>query len=266
MAELFEQPVEDSSRAPAAQAGRRVGVVVNANLWQTFDYLWPEQMGEPTLGQRMHVPFGRGNRRNLAFVVEVNRTGDAGGHALKVVSDVIDQQSHFDPTLWKLAQWMSHYYMTPLGMVLAAMIPSAVGRHAARNETVAFLTSHHNEWPASLGVRQRKVLDELYEARKQGIEPLTMEALVAHSGGGRETVQRLAARNLIRLQTRAVQLPVLSDADAKAPFELNDDQEKVMRELEGNSGFSVTLLHGVTGSGKTEIYVRAIQRVIAQGM
>ncbi len=294
MAELFEQPAEPSP-PPAPQAGRRVGVVVNANLWQTFDYLWPEPLGQPQVGQRVRLPFGRGNRKSLAFVVDIDRAGDAGGHALKAVAEVIDPLSHFDPVLWKLASWMSHYYMTPLGMVLAAMIPSAVGRHASRNEAVAFLTSHHADWPATLGARQKKVLDELYEARKQGIEPLTMESLVAHADCGRETIQRLAGRNLIRLETRPVQLPVLAEGENKDPFDLNDEQKKVMEELEpllcskpphpcpspakedgdsaqalargGGEGesFSVTLLHGVTGSGKTEVYVRAIRRVIEQG-
>ena len=239
MAEFFEQPPPEGSHAGttgagAGQAGRRISVVLNANLWQVFDYLWPEQLGQPQAGQRVHVPFGRGNRKNVAFVADTERSDDAGGHkhALKSVLEVVDPQSHFDATMWKLANWMSHYYMTPLGMVLAAMIPSAVGRHASRNETVVFLASERADWPASLGARQKRALDELYEARKQGIEPLTMEALLAHSGATRHSAARLEERKLVRTEVRAVQLAAMNDAEAKDPFDLNEEQKRVMEQLE----------------------------------
>ncbi len=263
---LFREPVEPPPAETQAPPGRVVGVAVNSNLWRTFDYLWPDELGAPQVGQRVRVPFGRGNRKTLAFVVETARAAPPGV-ALKAIDELVDAQTPFDEPLWKLGQWISRYYMTPPGMTLAAMVPSAVGRHATRTETVAYLSAEPDAWPDRLGGRQRRVLDELLEARKQGVEPLTLEQLQHHSGASRDTVRRLTARGLIRTDTRPVRLESLSDQAEGDPFDLNDEQKTVLTELSAKlrEGFSVTLLHGVTGSGKTEIYVRAIREVIAAG-
>jgi len=147
------------------------------------------------------------------------------------------------------------------------MVPTAVGKHAPRTETVVYLDSLPGDWPTSLGPRQRRVLDELLEARKQGAEPIVLQQLRRHSGAAGDTIRRLVGRKLIRAETRPVVLADPTDEAEGDPFELNDAQkiavDAVIRRLGG--GFAPLLLRGVTGSGKTEVYIQAIRSAIVDG-
>jgi len=265
MTKLFEDSDSTEATCTDRPPVAAVGVAVSAAVWGTFDYLYPAELGEPAAGQRVRVPFGRGGRKILGVVVDPQRMSTRG--KLKAIAEVVDPRPMFDESLLELGRWISEYYLTPLGIVYGAMVPSAVGQHAARSETVAYLRAERRDWPARLGGRQRRVLDELLEARKQGIEPLTLEGLMHHSGASRDTIKRLAGRELIRLDARPVTLEMLSEQPEGDPFDLNEDQQKVMAALAGklNGGFSATVLHGVTGSGKTEVYIRAIRRVSEAG-
>jgi primosomal protein N' (replication factor Y) len=261
---VSENP-SDAAAIPASAPPKVVRVAVSANVWGQFDYLWPADLGLAFVGQRVRAPFGRGNRKVLGFVTQMlDRSEQA---QLKAVSEALDDRPQLDSVLLNLGAWISHYYMAPLGMALGAMVPSAAGRHAPRTQEVAFLTSHHQQWDRTLGARQRRALDELWEARRQGVEPLAMEALLQHSGAGRQSLLRLQARGLVRLEQQPVCLPALSQESHPDPFPLNEQQQAVLEELRPRleGGFSVTLLHGVTGSGKTEVYVRAIRQVVAAG-
>ncbi len=267
MGKLFEQPELQPALQPDSlpAEGPVVEVAVNAHVWGGYNYLWPEALGQPVIGQRVRLPFGRGDRKRVGFVTDLS--GRDTGRKLKAVCEVIDRQSQLDPHLLELGRWISSYYLCPLGMTLAAMVPSAAGKAASKTERVVFLASEASNWPRSLGGKQRRILDELAEAKLQGVEPLSLKQLRLHAGASPDTIRRLDSRGLIRIESRPVQLPALADTQADPPFELNADQAKALAAIEPKLGgcFSATLLYGVTGSGKTEVYVRAIRHVIDSG-
>ncbi len=267
MAKLFEEPEHQPELPPDGLSadGPTVEVAVNAHVWGRYHYLWPEALGEPFIGQRVRLPFGRGDRKRVGFVTDL--ASGPVGRKLKAVAEIIDTESQLDPHLLELASWISSYYLCPLGMTLGAMVPAAAGKAAQKTERVVFSACEQADWPTSLGPKQRKILDELHEAKLQSVEPLSLKQLRTHAGATPDTIRRLDARGLIRIETRRVELPELDDAQAEAPFELNADQANALAAIEPKltDAFSATLLHGVTGSGKTEVYVRAIRNVIASG-
>ncbi|MFW6145786.1 MAG: replication restart helicase PriA [Planctomycetota bacterium] len=258
---LFDGETEQTPDTPATA----VGVAVAANVWGEYDYAWPAAWPAPQVGQRVRVPFGRGNRTTGGVVVRVGRPRTS--RALKHVAQVVDTTAHLDAGQLDLARWIADYYLTPLGMVLPAMIPSAVGKHPPKVETIVRLACDRDDWPRPLGVRQRQILDELLEARKQGLDAVPLEQLRRHSRAAADTIRRLLARKLITTATRPVVLEDLSDAVADDPVGLNGAQRAAVDAVVGRlgQGFAPLLLHGVTGSGKTEVYIRAIRAAIAGG-
>ncbi len=240
-----------------------------------FDYLAPaEFVGSPRPdrrlepGRRVRVPFGRGNRSVIGYCVAVG-TKATGGRKFKSVAGVLDRQALISPPMLRLARWMAEYYMCPLAQVLESIVPAGV-RHDAGTREVKLLIAAPNADARineiKLSPKQAAVMQYLVS----GDRPVTAKQLAAQARCTLAPINELRKKGLIvstieRLS--ADRLP--QDATPRQlAHELNPDQVQalaMLREALQAAEHQTILIHGVTGSGKTEVYIQAIEEVVRCG-
>jgi primosomal protein N' (replication factor Y) len=248
-----------------------VEVAVAAAVRGTFTYRVPPSLApEVALGQRVAVPFGR-SRRATGYVVGLPEAPPAGVE-LRDVLAVLDAFPPFTEKLVELIRWAEEYYLVPPGELLRAALPPGLNTRAGDVgptrrgiEFAAPADGAAAALPSLARARaQRAVLDYLLARGR-----IPLEELKAAFPRGRTAVKALAARGLVRLETET---PVARGGlgghawGGAPPPALTSAQAAAVEALQGALGsFQPFLLHGVTGSGKTEVYLQLIARVRAQG-
>ena len=220
-------------------------------LRRAFDYEVPQGMALPARGARVRARF---NNRTLVGVCVDRNPADAYADA-KPLLDVLDAECAITPELFDLAHWLSGYYHHPLGEVFATMLPSAAMRGAAFT------------WnPEEIWRRTAAPLPPIERAPRQ-------RALVAFldERGGWATGADIRARGFSSAMIAALEKKGAVEPGAR-PFQLEDppeltaEQRAVVQNFRENStGFAPTLVDGVTGSGKTEVYLQAMSDVLDRG-
>lgn len=264
---------------PNRADGTLVRVVVERGLDRPgagadgLTYAVPESLGTPTLGDRVEVPLGRGNRAVAGVVVDVGELcGEGLGVEVQVkpIRRIVGSRS--PPSIIELARWISRYYCCPLGMTLAAMVPAAVKKQAGRvtREVVS------RQVPTSdTGLKLTTKLAStwgLIVALPDSIFPLEPAELARRLGlASTRELTRLASIGLLRRERiegvrAAGWSPELPSGIESAPPTLTHDQASAVDAVVRTLGTPRThLVLGVTGSGKTEVYLRVIEEVIARG-
>ena len=230
----------------------RVSVAVPRPLAGSFDYLCHEPVA---VGARVRVPFGRGQVIGVVVAVAPDALDDG---SLKTVARVLDDAPLLDAPLLQLLHFAARYYQHPLGEVVQAALPKLLreGRAATRElqRSWRITAAGRAALAGRLGDKQAAVLTALSEGEQ--LEAALRAAHHCTAGWLRDLEKRGWTEACAHWQG-------LAAAPAAAPT-LNAEQTAALAALP-DSGFTATLLDGVTGSGKTEIYIRWIERLTADG-
>jgi primosomal protein N' (replication factor Y) len=273
---------EETERAPYRHIIR---VAFESAADMEFDYGVPDEIWPIRVGQRVEAPFGRKNKLEKGFCVEAEIPFEKSFAArdkelkLKTVKSVIDKEPLLNSELMGLAHWISSYYVCPLGQVLAAMVPAAVKKGAGvKTQQYVYLAIGEAEIEKTIeelrGKKQKQIIACLHERNAfDSDSAIELNTLIETVGCGREPARRLAEKQLLKIANKTIlkSLPAIPTGISIKPeghVLLNDDQQKALDSIKAqikSEKFGVTLLHGVTDSGKTELYIRAIRQVLQNG-
>ncbi|TAJ54520.1 MAG: primosomal protein N' [Nevskiaceae bacterium] len=236
-----------------------VAVALPAPLRRCFDYLVPPEL-RPCLppGVRVEVPFGR--RQLVGLVVSAPRQAEGGGYQYKPVSRVLDAAPLAPPDWLKLLLWAADYYQHPVGEVVAAALPAPLreGRPAiGRQARCLRLTEAGRRALAELPARAHR-----QHALLSALATADLQVPAGEASGFDAGVLR-----------RALEQAWVVEADPGSPIApmnkapaLTAAQQEALDALQAApAGFSVSLLEGVTGSGKTELYLRLAEQALRAG-
>jgi len=213
-------------------------------------------------GVRVRVPFGR--QRLIGVLMNMVDRSTLPASKLRAAFEVLDTEPVFDAHTFALLRWAADYYHHPIGEVFAAAMPAAVRQGRPLSEPVvhwALTEAGRAELSAPTDRRapKRRALLEWLDARGEAEEPQLREA-----GFGPEQWQALTERGF--LARHESQAPVAVPRPSASPVTLAPEQAEALQAITAALGrFEAHLLFGVTGSGKTEVYLRAIEAVLARG-
>tara|TARA_B100000927_G_scaffold51597_1_gene38510 strand:- start:2777 stop:5017 length:2241 start_codon:yes stop_codon:yes gene_type:complete len=239
----------------------------------TFSYTVPKGLSL-VAGQRVRIPLR--NRGAIGTVIAVEDLDISGlPYELKPIGGLVSKDPFLTPGLMKLASWISSFYLTPIESVFRTMLPKPSRGESEKRKTEKVVSLSDSFSSTALEgfsgrqVKQKKVLEYL---SSNGTESLAR--LTGALGFSRSSIKALEDKSYVTVGERIVTRDPLAEVEyvESKPLSLNEEQAEALkrvlasaREIEISGKVKPILLYGVTGSGKTEVYLQAIQKAIDAG-
>lgn len=252
-------------------------VILPLPLPGTFTYSVPQEMeGSILPGCRVTVPFG--NKKSYTALIMSLHRNEPEGYAVKPIAELLDDTPVVIESQTKLWEWISKYYLCPMGDIYKAAIPQGLkGEFRPRTEQrVRISPRYHDEKAIGLllqslsrAPRQRRLLDTYIKAAEpfsRNPNEISKHKLLEAAQVSPAIYRQLQERGIV--ETYEVEIGRLSSVEKPVTpvNELNKAQQKAFEEIKESFGQkNVTLLHGVTSAGKTEIYIHLITEALSRG-
>ena len=243
-----------------------VRVALAVPLPRFFDYLYAPDL-TPIVGGRVLVPFG--SQKRVGIVVDLPASSDVAKEKLKPIIDVLDTESLFNSTTWDWLAWSANYYRAALGDVLFQALPVKLrnGESAVKNDRTFWRITELGKQALESGElkRAKKQIEALNLLLTQDLEKGNNEisSAIWSALKGKDYVEEIIVSTEQKSWQQALGDNPLVNLDNR--LTLNKQQALAFSQLLFQEGFNVWLLEGVTGSGKTEIYLQYIEEVLKKG-
>lgn len=240
-------------------------------LDRTFQYLVPKELeDEIAVGMPVEVPFGKGGRKITGYVLELSEEPSFDVDKIKPIAAIPKNRIPIETELIALAGWMRKNYGGTMNQALKTVIPIKRRENEKQKQTVALVLEPAEaekrfvECNRKNSVARRKLLDALLEQRE-----LPKELITKKLGVQTAVIRALEEQGIVKIiSKRDYRNPIRQLKKEESGISLNPSQQKVVDEIweDIEKGECHTcLLHGVTGSGKTEVYMELIAKTIEKG-
>ncbi|MEY2521307.1 MAG: hypothetical protein QOF24_3066 [Verrucomicrobiota bacterium] len=245
-------------------------VIIDRSIHRELDYLIPDTLADRvSIGSRVRVPFRE--RSALATVVSLLAETDAQG--IRPIEAIVGEKPVVSEKLIELARWMSAYYCCPIEAVMRSLLPQVIRRAEVGWKKQLFASAAKEITPDDIEKLRKRAprQSELLEAIAKLREPILATELLRQTSLDNQTLRALEKRGFVLLREEAVARDPHGSEQfvASDNLVLNPEQAAALSAVEqallAPESARPILLHGVTGSGKTEIYLQAIRSTLVRG-
>ncbi len=247
-----------------------IRVIIDRAIHRELDYLVPETLADRVgVGYRVRVPFR--DKSSLATVVSVLERSEAKG--IRSIEAVVGEAPILSEQMLELARWISAYYCCPIETVMRSLLPQVIRRAEVGWKKQLFVRPTRKIDNEEIGKLRKRAprQAELLEAISRLETPMRAADLLRQTSLDNQTLRALVRRGLAELREEAVVRDPHADEQfiATSNLVMNNEQllalKEVTQALDSPKNARPILLHGVTGSGKTEIYLQAIRGALDRG-